>query len=181
MRNDSSISGNIPDNWRADDSGQCDREFAPDLDRHVVFRISGAEIRHRTTIAQPVVPVKWYRPCSPLLFESVRPARRARAPEIEVLESFATGEFQGRTVQQHVRRQAIIAVIGGGPGDLQRIPKAIQETRGHGLGLQVDHADSSLCWERPDDRFEEAPRVHRGSEISHVPGEELIEIVQKLL
>src|SRR5437899_779961 len=153
MRNDSSISGNISDNWRADDSSQRDGEFAPDLDGHAVFRISRTEIGHRTTIAQPVVPVKGYRPCSPLLLESVGPAGGARAPEIEVLKPLATGEFECRTVQQHVRRQAIIAVIRGGPRNLQRIPEAVQETRGHGSRVQVDHTDASLGWERLHDRF----------------------------
>ena len=85
----------------------------------------GIEARHGLPLRHPVVPVELLRLGPPLRLEAIGSAVGGRAPEIENLEALPAGIFQHAAVQEHIRREPIIPLVGSRPGDLQRGAKPI--------------------------------------------------------
>src|SRR5262245_65331026 len=107
-----SDSRDAPDDGRADESREGHRQPLPRPDRETIFRVLWTDIRDRAPLARPVIPIERYGAGAPLLFESIGAPARRRPSEIEDLEPLATRVFQGRTVQEHVGREAVVTPVG---------------------------------------------------------------------
>src|SRR5262245_6599474 len=173
-------SRNVPHDERAEQSREGHGERLPCPDQPRIFRVLRADVGVWTAVARPAVPIERNGPRTPLLLESKGAAARRRASEVEGRESLTTRVLERRVVQEHVGRKPIVAPIGRGPRNLQRVLETVQKPRRHGLPPEIDYADPRIFRKLFQNRFEKAPPVHGRSQIAHVPCEDPIEVVEEL-
>src|SRR5262249_23234805 len=109
------ISWKILHDVRAKEIGEWQRKALPQCNGGLKLRIGRVELRHGSAIGQPVVPIQLMGLGAPLLFEAVSSALHSRSSEIKQLTSLLTGIFEDAAVEQHIRSQSVISMIGRRP------------------------------------------------------------------
>src|SRR6267378_4420947 len=131
-------------------------------------------------LRQPIHPMQWNGFASPLHFEFVRARADRRTAKIKEAIALPPGKSQEIPIQEKIRLEGQVFPVRRAPDGFDSIAEARQERRRDGRALGSNDTNVSVTREALQDFREEAARIHRSSQVSHVLGEHRIKIVQKL-